>query len=1214
MFEFLKNIDFILVKIMNDIENSIKVQNGYTMVTIQSFCEMLLKFVNSKEKIINNTKLSLGDFLNNNEFIDIIEKDLSGDLLQLTRINNIANDIKHEGRSNFDKKEIEKSFKCIYHFALKVNNYYCDNKVDVNYDNNYFEKLLNEYENEKKLIIEKINEQKRSSDEIISQQLADACSQKEILEKRILEYESEKSDYLEQIKNLNNLEIELRNKDLILQELRDEKSKLELQINVDITEKNSEYEKKIRELKIETRSLKEQITELRALDTIDKHEKIDRDKKILSEKEIEIEELKALLNKKEIVEDEKLYDLYRKTSLQIGFSSSYVDDDNYFIINGVYPTVTSASKYKSFYAIVNNLLQRGRFVRKSNILSKYNLSDEQLKEIYRLELCILSLLRNNKLKDKYWNINYINGSLDNINIAIEDIFYWVELIMSLTTEKFEKPELNIVSSDYNMDFVNIKYDNKLELERNIYSICDQVVGEDEDVDEYFNIWIDDYVKYNISDANKHKLIEFMKNVFGFDNFNAGQYEILTHTLNGNNTIGILPTGGGKSLIYQLSSLLEPKITLVVAPINSLIKDQIDGLRKKFGITRTLNITSANDNRVDDEAKLRKANAMFVFTSPERFQNYTFRKILLKLSDNHSIERIVLDEVHCLSEWGHDFRIPYLMLAETLISYCGPSVKYLGLTATAAANVIRDLIVELRLDENDVIYLKKLRRTNLTFHINKYDSKDSLKRALSNTIENVNPKLNGDKTNSMIVFARTKNNGKDITSIKNIMEYLTPLYGELIDRYDGDHKESQDDFINNNKSLLIATKAFGMGIDKPNIRSTIHFGIPSSFESFYQEAGRAGRDRNPADCYLFTYDTPNYLKDYVKRFFDPSTNVADLKNIQLKTYGQLDLSSNFWFLTNDLETAEDETKNSLLVLEQLTSNLNGNETYLKDTDKWKKEKYLYYLHKMGIVLNWEKNYSSYSYTVYLSSYYNDIEHIKSEAKKYVSQYKDDSNIVSKIDEISKWSELNKLLLMIRKWYFDKFVQGRRNQLANMYDKVEKFANRNCSEEIQSEIDGYFDLTNIIYKSNEGYSLTFDNESLSEVINYITMLENEKIPKRCIEMERILESNTNNNINLYTSLLFLRNNNFDSRNGSQRFVVMYNSFDLTSKTEIYECLAKYFYRVLDNKQKEVLVDFLYTLDPNMLRNVFLENVNGDEIINKYWIPFINKKLRVLLKEVN
>ena len=371
-------------------------------------------------------------------------------------------------------------------------------------------------------------------------------------------------------------------------------------------------------------------------------------------------------------------------------------------------------------------------------------------------------------------------------------------------------------------------------------------------------------------------------VFGFKEFNDGQYEILEHTMNGNNTIGILPTGGGKSLIYQLSSLLEPKMTLVVDPINSLIKDQIDGLRKKFGITRCLNITSANDQRQKDEVRLRKANAMFVFTSPERFQNETFRKILLNLSDNHSVERIVLDEVHCLSEWGHDFRIPYLMLAETLITYCGKNVKYLGLTATAAANVIRDLIVELKMSEDDVVYLKKLRRKNLTFHIERYRDretfkralsdrievirvggwqvvvskldgykvgdkvimknsstnvydlkKETFKRALSDRIEEINPELNGENTNSIIVFARTKN-GKDPTCIRNIMGYLNPLYGDIIERYDGDHKESQDAFINNEKSLLVATKAFGMGIDKPNIRSTIHFGIPSSFESFYQK--------------------------------------------------------------------------------------------------------------------------------------------------------------------------------------------------------------------------------------------------------------------------------------------------------------------------------------------------------------------------------------------
>ena len=1185
MFDFVKNIDYTLIRIITDVENNIKVRNGYTMVAIQSYCEMLLKYINSKENIIKSSKLSLGDFLNNDTFMMIIEKDLNSESLQLSRINNISNDIKHEGKSGFDKKEIEKSYRLIYSLSVKVNNYYCSEKVEQVYDQNRFESLLNEYEEEKKQIVKQIEESKLKSDELINERLSDAISQKEVLEKRISQYESEKSDYLTQLKKLDELEIELRKKDLSLQNLRDSKAELEKQLNEENNSKKKEYENKIRNLKSETRKLQEQIDELRSKDTIDKIEKIDRDKKILSEKEIEIEELKSLLDKKAIVEDEDLYNLYRKTSLQIGFSSSYVDDDSYFTINGVYPKSSSTSKYKSFYAILNNLLQRGRVVSQGTILRQKHLTDKDLKEIFRLQMCILSLLRNNRLKDKYWKINYINGNIDNLRLAIDDIVEWIQLITSLTKLKYEKPDVDIKCNDFDDEYVNIKYDNKLDLSKNIYTICDQVIVEDEDNDDYFSIWIDDYVSYDISLSNKSKLIDFMYLVFGFKEFNDGQYEILEHTMNGNNTIGILPTGGGKSLIYQLSSLLEPKMTLVVDPLNSLIKDQIDGLRKKFGITRCLNITSANNQRQKDEAKLRKANAMFVFTTPERFQNEIFRKILLNLSNNHSFERIVLDEVHCLSEWGHDFRIPYLMLAETLITYCGKNVKYLGLTATAAANVIRDLIVELKMSEDDVVYLKKLRRKNLTFHIERYRDRETFKRALSDRIEEINPELNGEDTNSIIVFARTKN-GKDPTCIRNIMSYLNPLYGDIIERYDGDHKESQDAFINNEKSLLIATKAFGMGIDKPNIRSTIHFGIPSSFENFYQEAGRAGRDRKPADCYLYTYDTPSYLEMYVSDFFDPSTSVKQLKYIQDETRGQLDLSSNFWFLTNDLETPEDETRRSLEIFEYLKKNINGNIIYLSDNDPWHYEKYLYILHKIGIILNWEKNYSSHSYSVYLSSYYNDIEHIKNEAKKYVSQYKDNTDILEKVDSIVSLNELNKLLLYIREWYYNKFVLGRREQLANMYEKVNTFANRNCSDEIQSVIDSYFDLTNIIVKSEEGYALTFDDDSIADVIRYATELDANKLSKRCIEMERVLESNTNNNINLYTSLIFLRNNNFNSRNGNQRFETLYKNVDSTEQEEIYENIAKLYYKNLSDDNKNELVDFLYNLDPKMLRSVFLE----------------------------
>ncbi len=1209
MFSFLKNIDSILVKIMNDIDNSIKVQNGYTLVTIQSYCEVLLKFVNSKKNVITSRKLSLGDFINDDKMVRIIEKDLSCDMLQLTRINNIANDIKHEGKSNFDKKEIEKSYRYIYNLSVKINNYYLDEKVNYNYDTRVFETLLNEYEKEKEEVIKRIHEQQSNKEEIIKSQLEDAINQKDILEKRIIKYEAEKNEYLEQLKRLDDLEIQLNKKELLLQETRDAKALLEQQLNENQDSKKEMYDKKIKELKDETKKLQEQILELRNQDTIDQIEKVDRDKKILSEKEIEIEQLKALLDKKEIVEEDKLYDLYRKTSLQIGFSSSYVSDDNYFIINGVYPKVTSTSKYKSYYAVLNNLLQRGYVVNASKELRNRQLDDKSLKEVFRLEMCILSLMRNNRLKDNYWNINYINGNLKLLEIAAKDIFYWIELIMSISTEKYNKPELNFKNEEYLADFVNIKYDNKLELNKNIYNIIDQVVADDEDIDNYFSIWIDDYIKYNVNSTNKKHLLTILEELFGFSEFNEGQYEIITHTLNGNNTIGILPTGGGKSLIYQLSSLLEPKITLVIDPINSLIKDQIDGLRKKFGIVRCLNITSDNKDRQKDENKFRKANAMFVFTSPERFQNKIFRQILYKLSNNKSIERIVLDEVHCLSEWGHDFRIPYLMLAETLITYCGTNVKYLGLTATAAANVIRDLIVELKMEEEDVIYLKKLRRKNLTFHINNYESEFEFKKALSDRIEDINPKINGANTNSIIVFSRTKN-GRDPSCIKNIINYLSPLYGDVLDRYDGDHKESQEDFIDNKKSLLIATKAFGMGIDKPNIRCTIHFGIPSSFENFYQEAGRAGRDKKPADCYLYTYTIPNVYKNDVDKFFDPSTSVNELKDIQDRTSGKIDLSSNFWFLTSNLETPEEETDKTIKVLNYLHNNIKDYVTILSDDDTWQYEKYLYILNKIGIVLNWEKNYSSYTYSVLMSSYYKDIEHIKNETKKYVSQYKDDSNIYDTIDSINNISQLRVLIYTVRNWYYDKFVQGRRNQLANMYDKVQKFANRSCSEEIQTEIDGYFDLTNIIYKSEEGYSLAFDNDSLTDVIKYISSLETHKLDKRCVEMERVLESNTTNNINLYTSLLFLRNNAFDSRNGVKRFEAVYSNCDDTEKTEILDSIAKELYKILSEKQKDELLSELMRIDRKMFRSVFLENVTEDSINRKYWIPFINEKINEIL----
>ena len=147
--------------------------------------------------------------------------------------------------------------------------------------------------------------------------------------------------------------------------------------------------------------------------------------------------------------------------------------------------------------------------------------------------------------------------------------------------------------------------------------------------------------------------------------------------------------------------------------------------------------------------------------------------------------------------------------------------------------------------------------------------------------------------------------------------------------------------------------------------------------------------------------------------------------------------------------------------------------------------------------------------------------------------------------------------------------------------------------------------------KGYELTFDNDSIADVIRYATELDANKLSKRCIEMERVLESNTNNNINLYTSLIFLRNNNFNSRNGNQRFEALYKNVSSTEQEEIYENIAKLYYKNLSDDIKNELIDFLYNLDPKMLRSVFLENVDEDMITKKYWIPFINEQLRNIIK---
>ncbi len=393
------------------------------------------------------------------------------------------------------------------------------------------------------------------------------------------------------------------------------------------------------------------------------------------------------------------------------------------------------------------------------------------------------------------------------------------------------------------------------------------------------------------------LVYFLQNIFRKVEFREGQVDILRRTLALRNVIALLPTGAGKSLTYQLSALLQPGITLVVDPLKSLMRDQDDNLRA-LGIDTTTFINSSL-NSIQMEARcveMSKGWYQFVFISPERLQVRKFRDYLHKMN-NILFSYCVVDEAHCVSEWGHDFRTSYLRLGANARAHCRSAegvIPIVALTGTASFDVLADVQRELDIpDETAIIAPSKYEREELHFSIvsvpepeaeieaaaNQAKSPDSWGRkvfvaqakqnALIELLNKIpthfdNPRGLVDYFRNFpeyppagIVFCPHVNwefGVKNILgSLRNGIQGLEPVSdlfaGGAEDDPAIDLDAIQKRFKSDEIQLLVATKAFGMGIDKPNIRFTAHFNMPQSIESFYQEAGRAGRDRRDSYCYI-----------------------------------------------------------------------------------------------------------------------------------------------------------------------------------------------------------------------------------------------------------------------------------------------------------------------------------------------------------------------------
>ena len=602
------------------------------------------------------------------------------------------------------------------------------------------------------------------------------------------------------------------------------------------------------------------------------------------------------------------------------------------------------------FALVSNIISRGCPTLASpkvlNALNSYG-SENKKKAfiaIARIQKTLIEALILNRLSlsATEWKILIIEDDTDVAKLALDDFYELYHHLISMTKEYSENtlPIFKLYGNktanpkdEYDI-IIDISINKYCTQEKEMFSKykakneCYFTVRSSHDIYEDRFFYTTERIKYKpfvernsrgiymIDNEQTQHLRYFLNLIFRKEDFRPGQLPILSRALQLKSVIGLLPTGGGKSLIYQLAAMLQPAITVVVDPLKGLMKDQYDGLLRigVDGISYINSDLSANEKR-EREHNLTGSQVQIMFLSPERLSIYRFREVLRSMRESNVYFAYgVIDEVHCVSEWGHDFRLAYLHLGRNLYNYVLPKevegednhISLFGLTATASFDVLADVERELSgrdsytLEDDATVRYENTNRLELQYYVanigaskaldlwsvgdikeekllqiidnatNKIDeiqNDDCIEKMKQRFIERENIidsnkiseiknadinisiedkwYLNKNTDTAGIVFCprKSENTNLSVPSVKSALEKqgLTSLSTYK----GGDDTSCQDDFLNGKTNIMVATKAFGMGIDKSNVRLTFHLNFPGSLESFVQEAGRAGRDRKMA---------------------------------------------------------------------------------------------------------------------------------------------------------------------------------------------------------------------------------------------------------------------------------------------------------------------------------------------------------------------------------
>jgi superfamily II DNA helicase RecQ len=691
------------------------------------------------------------------------------------------------------------------------------------------------------------------------------------------------------------------------------------------------------------------------------------------------------------------------------------------------------------------------------------------------------------------------------------------------------------------------------------------------------------------EENDKRLQYFAQLLFRKNDFRPGQLPILNRALQNKSVIGLLPTGGGKSLTYQLAAMLQPGVTLIIDPLRSLMKDQYDGLINA-GIDTCTYINSAVKNNSERAKQMETSQMQFVFLSPERLCIYKFRERLKTMQDmNVYFAYGVIDEVHCVSEWGHDFRFSYLHLGRNLYNYVLPKNKenrltLFGLTATASFDVLADVERELSgngafpLDSDTIVRYENTNRLELQYRVEKivperpptsnwdvYKAKNlqvasyiskipSLISELQNldTIEYIkkrfieregltdandkfkiqgilNAKLQTNFNNSWLDISQSYKQGgivfcphrqgsigvKDSAANRGISSAIINDFPckDVGTFLGGDEMNDQDRFINNDLAIMVATKAFGMGIDKSNVRFTININHSSSLESFVQEAGRAGRDKKMALATILYSDYFDVDKDVMMYFhnntFKGSTHEKQVMNDLLSikeinffitdddTIEELDTDSVSGFLDILLSSAPNQNIVSFITYNDI-NNYEGIDKYEYVA------KAIYRMSCIGVVDDFTQDYPNKRFRI-VTRRKLDGDYFKS-LKQFLMRYYSVERAEEEIKKVPEYlgkNEIHKCLGYLTEFIYDKIEVKRKRAIDDIRSFCVQGVNdtkdwKEANEDLKDFIYYYFNSKyakdDYETENSEPFSLTSDTDfgkesSIEILLKYLRVVDDD-----------------------------------------------------------------------------------------------------------------------------